>query len=183
MASLVVKAKMQTLALGNDLTALGSMNKGTRLKQSQRFSPQTAFTQGGFTLLELLVVLLIMALGSAGVVLSLRQSPEQALEQEAQRLIYWLEVARQQSSTQGQRVQWVANEQGYAFFSSGPSALPKGTIPWLNSNTMLLSDRHTLVLGPEPILSPQFIELGAKDQAGLHLQVGTHGVEPFDYAN
>ena len=44
-------------------------------------------TDLGFTLLELLVVLLIMALGSAGVALSLRQSPEQSLEREAQRLI------------------------------------------------------------------------------------------------
>ena len=52
----------------------------------------------GFTLLELLVVLLIMALGSAGVAWSLRQTPEQALEREAQRLIYWLEVARVQAS-------------------------------------------------------------------------------------
>lgn len=159
------------------------MPKEALLRPSQSFLPKTAWPHRGFTLLELLVVLLIMALGSAGVVLSLRQSPEQVLEQEAQRLVYWLEVARQQSSTQSQRVVWQANGEGYVFLSNGPSALPKGTIPWLNSSTMLLSARNTLELGPEPILSPQFIELGTKDQVGLHLKVGTQGVEPFQYAN
>ena len=51
----------------------------------------------GFTLLELLVVLSIMAIGSAGVVLMMRNSPEQALAQDAQRLVAWLETARAQS--------------------------------------------------------------------------------------
>ena len=135
----------------------------------------------GFTLLELLVVLLIIALGSAGVALSLRMSPEQHLEQEAQRLVYWLELARQQSSTQGQRIQWVANERGYSFVFNGPSTLPKDTIPWLGTTTQVISNTNTLVLGPEPILSPQFIELGSKENATLHLKVGTRGVEPFAY--
>jgi general secretion pathway protein H len=135
----------------------------------------------GFTLLELLVVLLIMALGSAGVVLSLRLSPEQHLEQEAQRLIYWLELARQQSSTQGQRVQWIASEKGYQFVINGPSVLPKDIIPWLEPSTQVVSNTNTLVLGPEPILSPQFIELGSKAKASLHLKVGTSGIEPFAY--
>ncbi len=133
----------------------------------------------GFTLLELLVVLLIMALGSAGVALSMRQSPEQALEREAQRLIYWLELARIQSNTQGQRVLLTANDQGYVFSSTGPSSLPKASIPWLESGTQLLSPVNALVLGPEPILSPQSIELGMRQQNGLRIKVGTHGLEPF----
>ena len=133
----------------------------------------------GFTLLELLVVLLIMALGSAGVVLSLRHSPDQDLEQEAQRLIYWLELARKQSSTEGQRIQWVASEGGYTFFSSGTNTLPKETIPWLQSSTQVTSASNTLVLGPEPILGPQFIELGLKGQGLPRIKVGTRGIEPF----
>ncbi len=133
----------------------------------------------GFTLLELLVVLLIMALGSAGVALSLRQSPEQSLEREAQRLIYWLELARTQSSTQGQRILWRASEQGYVFSSTGPSSLPKETIPWLESTTQLISPVNALVLGPEPILSPQSVELGVLQHNGLRIKVGTQGLEPF----
>jgi general secretion pathway protein H len=108
-------------------------------------------------------------------------SPEQHLEQEAQRLVYWLELARQQSSTQGQRVQWVASERGYNFVFNGPSTLPKDTIPWLKATTQVISNTNTLVLGPEPILSPQFIELGSKENTSLHLKVGTRGVEPFAY--
>ncbi len=136
-------------------------------------------TDLGFTLLELLVVLLIMALGSAGVALSLRQSPEQSLEREAQRLIYWLELARTQSSTQGQRILWRASEQGYVFSSTGPSSLPKETIPWLESTTQLISPVNALVLGPEPILSPQSVELGVLQHSGLRIKVGTQGLEPF----
>ena len=133
----------------------------------------------GFTLLELLVVLLIMALGSAGVAWSLRQTPEQALEREAQRLIYWLEVARVQASVQGQRVQWVATPLGYSFWVNGPSTLPKEIIPWLANSTQVVSSNSSLVLGPEPILSPQSIELGMQDTNTMRIKISTNGLSPF----
>jgi len=57
--------------------------------------------QQGFTLLELLVVLTVMALGSAGVALALRSTPQQQLQEEAQRLVAWLESARTQARSQG----------------------------------------------------------------------------------
>jgi general secretion pathway protein H len=133
----------------------------------------------GFTLLELLVVLLIMALGSAGVAWSLRQTPEQTLEREAQRLIYWLEVARVQASVQGQRVQWVATPLGYSFWANGPSTLPKELIPWLASSTRVISSNSFLVLVPEPILSPQSIELGMQDTNAVRIKISTNGLSPF----
>jgi len=132
----------------------------------------------GFTLLELLIVLLIMALGSAGVALSLRQTPQEALEREAQRLIYWLEVARIQACVQGQRVQWVASPQSYSFLVNGPSSLPKN-IAWLQSTTQVTSSIQTLLLGPEPILSPQSIELGMQEPSSIRIKIGTNGIEPF----
>lgn len=149
------------------------------MKRAQARSKTRSISSLGFTLLELLIVLLIMALGSAGVALSLRQSPEQALEREAQRLIYWLEVARIQASVQGQRVQWVASPQSYTFLVNGPTSLPKEGIPWLLSSTQVTSSNQTLVLGPEPILSPQSIELGMQNASSIRIKIGTNGLEPF----
>jgi hypothetical protein len=57
--------------------------------------------------------------------------------------------------------------------------LPKQTIPWLETSTQLLSPLNAVVLGPEPILGPQSIELGVREQNGLRIKVGTHGLEPF----
>ncbi|MDO8275428.1 MAG: type II secretion system protein, partial [Serpentinimonas sp.] len=44
----------------------------------------------GFTLLELLVVLFIVALAAGAVSVALRDGPSQQLEREAQRLVAWL---------------------------------------------------------------------------------------------
>ena len=52
---------------------------------------------GGFTLLELLVVVAIMALAMAGVGLALRDSGQTQLEREAERLAALLEAGRAQS--------------------------------------------------------------------------------------
>jgi general secretion pathway protein H len=55
----------------------------------------------GFTLLELLVVLAIAAIGSAGVELAMRDGTQNQLEREAQRLAALLESARAQSQLMG----------------------------------------------------------------------------------
>ena len=60
----------------------------------------------GFTLLELLVVISIMALATAGVGLALRDGGQQALEREGERLAVLLESARAQSRASGVPVRW-----------------------------------------------------------------------------
>ena len=55
----------------------------------------------GFTLLELLVVVSIIAIATAGVAFSLRDSAQTQTEREAQRLAALLESARAQSRTLG----------------------------------------------------------------------------------
>ncbi len=57
--------------------------------------------QRGLTLLELLVVLAIIAISSAGVALAMRDNSQTQLEREAQRLIAKLEAARVQSRVAG----------------------------------------------------------------------------------
>ena len=62
----------------------------------------------GFTLLELLVVLAIVALATAGVGFAMRDSSQVQLEREADRLAALLESARARSRGPGLPVRWGA---------------------------------------------------------------------------
>ena len=86
----------------------------------------------GFTLLELLVVVSIMALATAGVGLALRDGSQQSLEREGERLAALLESARAQSRASGVLVRWRAVEGGFRF-----DGLRAGTLPtqWLDNST------------------------------------------------
>eukprot|EP01042_Synura_sphagnicola_P021288 gene21288-27052_t len=81
------------------------------------FSPgrSRAAAQRGFTLLELLVVISIMALATAGVGLAMRDGGQTQLEREAARLAALLESARAQSRAGGIPVRWRALPGGFRF--------------------------------------------------------------------
>ena len=61
---------------------------------------------GGFTILELLVVITIIALATGMTMLALRDGQQQRLEQEAVRLAALLEAARMESRASGRPVMW-----------------------------------------------------------------------------
>ena len=128
---------------------------------------------GGFTLLELLLVVALIAMGSAGVAFALRETGDQLLEREAQRLVAQLDAARARSRATGQQMVWRPAAEGYAFV--GPSAEPTATVPWLDPATSVRDDR-SLLLGPEPIIGPQEIELLLGEQS---LRIATDGLRPF----
>ena len=62
----------------------------------------------GFTLLELLVVIAVIALGTAGVALAMHDSGQTLVEREATRLAALLDAARGQSRATGGVVSWEA---------------------------------------------------------------------------
>jgi general secretion pathway protein H len=133
----------------------------------------------GFTLLELLVVLAIMALATAGVALALRDSGQTQLEREAERLAVLLESARAQSRASGVQVRWRTVPQGFHFDGLPPQALPTH---WLHSATQVLGTT-VLILGPEPLLAPQAVVLGSTDAPGRQLRVATDGLRPFSVSS
>lgn len=92
--------------------------------------------QRGFTLLELMVVVAIIAIATAGVSLSLRDSAQTQVEREAVRLAALLESARAQSRTSGVAVVWQATAQGFRFEGMEPQTLPN---TWLHAGTRALA--------------------------------------------
>ncbi|MDP2092524.1 MAG: prepilin-type N-terminal cleavage/methylation domain-containing protein [Hydrogenophaga sp.] len=134
--------------------------------------------RGGFTLLELLVVISIIAIASAGVGFALRDPAAETLDRDAQRLAMLLESARAQSRALGLPVRWRLTDQGFEF-----QGLPAGTLPdhWLDPSTTARAGTvaPSLLLGPEPIIGPQAVVLSNNSPTGRTLRVATDGLRPF----
>ena len=81
-------------------------------------------SQRGFTLIEILVVLAIVALGTGALVWSLRDSASQQLDEEAQRLSALLEAGRALSRTSGLALRWRSSETGFVIESMPPGLAP-----------------------------------------------------------
>lgn len=129
----------------------------------------------GFTLLELLVVLAIMAIATAGVGLALRDSSQTRLEREAQRLAALLDSARAQSRMTANAIRWRSTDSGFVFEGARAESLPSG---WLDSDVRAAT-KGPVTLGPEPIIGPQRIRLESRSRPGHSLLVMTDGVHPF----
>ena len=155
----------------------------------RRVGRRMARAQGerGFTLIELMVVVLIVALASGMVAFSLRDTQGIALEREGQRLAALLEYGRAQSRLQGTPVRWRATPHGFALEGLN-KAVPEQ--PWLSQDTRVLdvlprnpsadaASLATLALGPEPVLPPQAVVLGSGPTPGNTVRVATDGVRPF----
>ena len=71
----------------------------------------------GFTLIELMVVLVIIGICTAGIGLGLGSllDPGRQLRQEAERLAQRLQVARDEARIDGRSIRWQADASGYRF--------------------------------------------------------------------
>jgi general secretion pathway protein H len=129
----------------------------------------------GFTLLELLLVVAIIAVASAGVSFALRDSAQTQLEREAVRLAALLESARTRSMASGVPVRWRTTATGFVFDGLALGSLPEG---WLSPDVNSTAPAQ-LLLGPEPIIAPQSVRLTSRSQPDRALNVSTDGVRPF----
>ncbi|MFN7726867.1 MAG: prepilin-type N-terminal cleavage/methylation domain-containing protein [Rubrivivax sp.] len=139
----------------------------------------------GFTLIEVLVVVAIVALGAALVTLSMREPADTQLEMEAVRLGALLEQARTEARAGGYAVQWVpaagdaASPEGFKFLGLPTrQALPTR---WLNAEVRAeVVGARQVRLGPEAILPAQRIVLRLGDR---RLELATDGLSAFAIAN
>lgn len=143
--------------------------------------------QQGFTLLEIMVVVAIIALATASVTFALRDDSGTRLEREAMRLSALIESARAQSRTSGLPVVWRVRPGGFEFIglprpreSERPAGVSDGPQRWLNEDTaarvLQPPGADSLVLGPEPLVPAQRVLLGLGER---RLVLATDGLGPF----
>jgi general secretion pathway protein H len=137
----------------------------------------------GFTLIELMIVVALVALASGLVALSIRDPAATRLEQEAARLAALLESARAESRASGLAVRWVPGRDADAPSGAGDFrfvGLPRSVVlptRWLDSATTAeIAGARVLVLGPEPLIGAQRIVLRLADR---RLDLVTDGLGPF----
>ena len=135
----------------------------------------------GFTLIELMVVVALIAIASAVASLALRDPAAAKLEQEAARLVALLESARAEARASGLAARWepltAAGRRRRAFASS--ACRPTEPLPthWLETGTAAqVIGARAVVLGPEPLIGEQRIVLRLDDQ---RLTLATDGIGPF----
>lgn len=157
-----------------------SLPRALAVRRSISGQPLRGATHHGFTLLELLVVISIIALATAGVGMAMRDSGQSLLEREAARLAALLESARAQSRASGVPVRWRAVAQGFRFEGLPENAEVAQARQWLDPGTVVRGPSPALLqLGPEPLIPPQQVLLTHQAHPEQTLRVFTDGVRPF----
>lgn len=130
----------------------------------------------GFTLVEMLVVAVVVALAVMGVSFALRDTDAARLDAEGERLAALLDAARARSRALGTPVRWRVTPEGFVF--EGLSAAgPDQPLPdrWLDARTSATAGT-VIALGPEPVIGVQSVVLRRGQQ---QVTVRTDGVRPF----
>ena len=139
--------------------------------------------RGGFTLLELIVVIAIIAMATASVTFAMRDSSAARLDREADRLAALLESARAQSRASGVAVRWRLVEGGsFVFEGLPPDALPNGwATSGISAQAALANGAPVpaVLLGPDPIIAAQQIVLYSEGPPARSLRIATDGLRPF----
>lgn len=171
MASRAAKPAMPTSAPGSDPDRLSIPRPAPRRAR-------------GFTLVELLIVVALVALVSGLVSMAVRDPDASQLDQEAVRLIALLESARAEARASGLLARWEPVQRqsgqdgpvGDFRFVGLPDADQRPT-RWLHEGvTATVIGARAVQLGPEPIVAAQQLMLALNSR---QLMLATDGLGPF----
>lgn len=145
------------------------------------FSRQDLSRKAGFTLLELLIVLVILGIMLGAVTLTSIQTDKQRLQTDAQRIAVLLQLAREEAIVRNHPTAFEVNQQGYQFIEllngkwvtlsdldtlrAREFSFPSVRID-IEPNEQLSSEKIRILFGREPVSKP-FI---------LHMQVAENRV-------
>jgi general secretion pathway protein H len=131
-------------------------------------------------MIELMVVITLIAIGSAVASLALRDPAATRLDQEAARLVALLEAARAEARADGLAASWQprpTTEAASGFRFDGLPRTAELQTNWLNAGvTADIPGARAIVLGPEPLIGAQTIVLKLDDKT---LVLSTDGLGPF----
>ena len=138
----------------------------------------------GFTLIELMVVVALIAIASGVLSLAMRDPAVARLENEAARLAALLESARAEARASGVAARWEPLDDdpdgaGFRFVGLFPTE-PRPS-RWLDARTSAqVIGARAVVLGPEPLIGEQRIVLRLDDR---RLTLATDGIGPFEVSD
>ncbi|MFN3356900.1 MAG: type II secretion system minor pseudopilin GspH [Pseudomonas sp.] len=141
--------------------------------------------QKGFTLIELMVVLVIIGIASAAISLTIKPDPLHLLRKDAERLSQLLQVAQAEARADGRPITWRADAKGFGFNRRSDRGPGTETFqddtqlrPRLWESTPMqisIEPRQTLVLDAEWISPPVRVVL-SDGQHSLSLQRDAAGL-------
>ena len=115
----------------------------------------------GFTLLELLVVIVIMGIAAGVVTLSVAPSADRLLNDEGKRMVALFRLAQEEARAQGRPIAWEADIQGYRFLTEDKvrdgADDPLRPRAWPVEVSGILAPQ--IVFGAEPLLPPARIRI------------------------
>lgn len=134
-------------------------------------------TACGFTLVELLVVLAIVAIAAVGVQWAIGGASRQ-LRSDAEQLAQWLEVVRADARAQAQAAQLSWDSQGIGARTPG---LPTRQLRWSSATALQVQidaqpNAQTWALAPEPVIGAATLRLRRGEQ---EIVLSTDGFAPF----
>ena len=175
MDKLVVKAKTQTSAVGNKPLPWALPIRLAGYARVHALSKQSMVK--GFTLIELMVVLLVLALSSSLVVMSTRDTAEHNLNREADRLVNVLEAARAQARSRSTELLWQSDSLGYSVRTLIASEPPLQIHLWYMPGTH--SEPTSWVISAEPVQSAVRLTLLNDRTSAKQVSVATDGAASF----
>lgn len=150
---------------------------------SELRGPRPHRRAAGFTLIEVMLVMAIVAIATALVSLSLRDGTQARLDEEGARLSALLESARTEARTSGVTVRWLPadaaapDSDGAHFRFVGLPAGDELPTRWLTEGVSAeIVGARALLLGPEPVLPAQQVVLRLDDR---RLVLASDGLAPF----
>ena len=121
----------------------------------------------GFTLVELLVAIGVLAVAASVVALSVRGAGERRLEHESARLAALFGIAHSEARISGRALVWEADLQGYRFRLLEQGLAPDWRDEALRARRWPFEVHHLegarIVFGREPLLEPAAVMLGTAE--------------------